>query len=156
MAVNGCPVCLHKQRRIEELEEEVKNLRTTLRYQERQGQEGFFGSSTPSSKLPLKPNSEEKEKKPRGAGKGKTTLGNPPRRPMTAIGVLGFARKLCPISKRQSFTHFYVQHQLDMEGPFLTRSGVTIGDSRDKIHDVRLIFPIYISANSSNEFRSPP
>jgi transposase len=70
MAVNGCPVCLHKQRRIDELEEEVKNLRTKLRYQKRQGQEGFFGSSTPSSKRPLKPNSEEKEKKPRGARPG--------------------------------------------------------------------------------------
>ena len=70
MAVNGCPVCLHKQRRIDELEEEVKNLRAKLRYQERQGQEGFFGSSTPSSKLPVKPNSEQKEKKPRGARPG--------------------------------------------------------------------------------------
>lgn len=52
MAVNGCPVCLHKQRRIDELEEEVKRLRDKLRYQEREEEDGFFGSSTPSSKKP--------------------------------------------------------------------------------------------------------
>jgi transposase len=70
MAVNGCPVCLHKQRRIDELEEEVKNLRTKLRYQERKEQDGYFRSSTPSSKKPVKPNTEHKEKKPRGARPG--------------------------------------------------------------------------------------
>jgi len=70
MAVNGCLVCLEKQRRIDELEDELKRVREKLRYQERQGQEGFFGSSTPSSKLPVKPNTEEKEKKPRGAKPG--------------------------------------------------------------------------------------
>jgi len=70
MAVNGCPICLHKQRRIDELEEEIKGLRAKLHYQERQAQEGFFGSSTPSAKLPVKPNTEQKEKKPRGARPG--------------------------------------------------------------------------------------
>lgn len=67
MAVNGCPVCLHKQRRIDELEEEVQRLRDKLRYRERREEDGYFGSSTPSSKKPVKPNSPQKEKKPRGA-----------------------------------------------------------------------------------------
>jgi transposase len=67
MAVNGCPFCLNKQRRIDELEEEVKRLRDKLRYQERRQEDGFFGSSTPSSKKPVKANSTEKERKPRGA-----------------------------------------------------------------------------------------
>lgn len=75
MAVNGCPICLHKQRRIDELEEEIKNLRAKLHYQERQSQEGFFGSSTPSAKLPVKPNTEQKEKKPRGARAGHEGVG---------------------------------------------------------------------------------
>jgi len=75
MTVNTCPVCLRKQRRIDELEEEVKNLRATLRYQERKAQEGFFGSSTPSSKRPIKPNSEQKEKKPKGARAGHKGVG---------------------------------------------------------------------------------
>lgn len=66
MAVNGCPVCLAKQRRIDELEEEVKRLQAKLRYEERKEQDGFFGSSTPSSKRPIKPNSGQKEKKPKG------------------------------------------------------------------------------------------
>lgn len=70
MAVNGCPVCLHKQRRIDELEEEVKSLRAKLHLQERKVKDGPFGSSTPSSKQPLKPNTREKDKKPRGARPG--------------------------------------------------------------------------------------
>lgn len=70
MAVNACPACLDKQRQIDELKDEVKSLRAKLRYQTRQGQEGFFGSSTPSSKLPVKPNTGEQEQKPRGAKPG--------------------------------------------------------------------------------------
>ena len=75
MAVNGCPVCLQKQRRIDELEEEIKQLRAKLRYQERREQDGFFGSSTPSSKRPVKPNTEPKEKKPKGARPGHKGVG---------------------------------------------------------------------------------
>ena len=70
MAVNGCPVCLYKQRQIDELEEKVKRLEAKLRYRDRQGEEGFFGSSTPSSKLPVKPNTGRQEQKPRGAKPG--------------------------------------------------------------------------------------
>jgi transposase len=75
MAVNVCPVCLKKQRRIDELEEEVKRLRAKVRYQERKEKDGFFGSSTPSSKKPVKPNVEQKEKKPRGAKPGHNGVG---------------------------------------------------------------------------------
>lgn len=70
MAVNRCPICLEKQRRIDELEEELKNLKAKLRYQERREQEGFFGSSTPSSKMPIKPNAAPREQKPEGARPG--------------------------------------------------------------------------------------
>ena len=70
MAINGCPVCLDKQRRIDELEEQLKGLQAKLRYQERKELDGPFGSSTPSSKLPVKPNAEQKEKKPKGARPG--------------------------------------------------------------------------------------
>ena len=70
MAINGCPVCLQKQRRIDELEEQLKNLKAKLRYQEHREHEGFFGSSTPSSKLPIKPNAAQREKKPKGARPG--------------------------------------------------------------------------------------
>jgi len=98
MAVNGCPVCLHKQRRIDELEEEVKNLRAKLRYRERQGKEGVFGSSTPSSKLPLKPNSKQKEKKPRGARPGHKGTGRTSHDEETADRTVEVAaeRETCP------------------------------------------------------------
>jgi len=75
MAVNGCAFCLQKQRRIDELEEEVTRLQAKVCYQERKEKEGFFGSSTPSSKKPVKPNSEQKEKKARGAKHGHNGVG---------------------------------------------------------------------------------
>ena len=70
MSVNGCRVCLQKQRRIDDLEDELKRLKQKLRIQERKQKDGFFGSSTPSSKKPVKPNIEQEDKKPRGAKSG--------------------------------------------------------------------------------------
>jgi len=56
MAINGCAECLKKQREIDQLTEELQRLRQKLRYQERQAMAGFFGSATPSAKLPVKAN----------------------------------------------------------------------------------------------------
>lgn len=70
MAVNGCPLCLEKQRRIDDLEEEVKRLRAAFGREQRKAQEGLFGSSTPSSKKPVKKNMEKSERKPKGARPG--------------------------------------------------------------------------------------
>jgi len=54
-----CRECLEKQREIDRLREENVRLRQRLRYQERIArEEGPFGSSTPSSKIPLKANTE--------------------------------------------------------------------------------------------------
>ncbi len=54
-----CKACLAKQREIDRLTEQIKLLRDRLRYQERRArEEGPFGSSTPSSKIPLKANTE--------------------------------------------------------------------------------------------------
>jgi len=64
-----CPGCLEKQRRIDELEEEVRRLKAQLRYQQRTAAEGPFGSSTPSSKIPVKPNSLEERQAKRGGAK---------------------------------------------------------------------------------------
>ena len=47
---------MQKQQEIDRLREENARLKDRLRYQERTAQEGFFGSSTPSSKLPVKSN----------------------------------------------------------------------------------------------------
>jgi len=46
---------LAKQQEIDRLREENARLKERLRYQERTAREGVFGSSTPSSKIPVKP-----------------------------------------------------------------------------------------------------
>ncbi len=69
--VNRCPGCLEKQRRIDQLEEDNQRLKDQLRYRQRKGKEGFFGSSTPSSQVPFKaPSSEEKRSRKGGARPG--------------------------------------------------------------------------------------
>jgi transposase len=69
--VNFCPQCLEKQRRIDQLEEEVRRLKQKLHYRERQAAEGPFGSSTPSARRPCKANaSEEQRAKVGGARRG--------------------------------------------------------------------------------------
>ena len=64
-----CQQCLKKQRKINELEDEIVSLKAKLRYQERTAKEGFFGSSTPSSKIPVKANSQKAHQRNRGGGK---------------------------------------------------------------------------------------
>ncbi|MBI5788128.1 MAG: IS66 family transposase [Candidatus Schekmanbacteria bacterium] len=68
--INSCPECFDKQRKIDELSEEVKRLKAKLNVQERKQEEGAFGSSTPSSKIPIKANTPAIEKKRPGAKAG--------------------------------------------------------------------------------------
>ena len=56
-----------KQQEIDRLREENARLKARLRYQERTAREGAFGSSTPSSKIPIKPN-RAPEQPPRQGG----------------------------------------------------------------------------------------
>lgn len=66
-----CESCFNKQRKIDELTEEVTRLKAKLRYLERKEKEGYFGSSTPSSKVPHKENAiKENQKKQGGAKQG--------------------------------------------------------------------------------------
>jgi transposase len=66
-----CEGCFDKQQRIDQLTEENERLKQALRHQQRREKEGFFGSSTPSSKVPLKANTGiEREPKKRGAKPG--------------------------------------------------------------------------------------
>jgi transposase len=65
-----CEECFNKQREIDYLKEEIQMLKQRLRYKERKEQEGFLGSSTPSSKIPVKANTSEKQSKPKGAQQG--------------------------------------------------------------------------------------
>lgn len=72
--LNHCPECFGKQQQIDRLSEEVKRLKQALGRRERKEKEGFFGSSTPSAKQPVKPNTESSESsdnvKTRGAQNG--------------------------------------------------------------------------------------
>jgi len=76
MSRSSCEECLRKQLKIDELTEENQRLKQQVRYYKRKEQEGFFGSSTPSSKLPVKPNTPRAgtKKKP-GAKPGHTGTG---------------------------------------------------------------------------------
>ena len=64
-----CYDCFEKQQQVDALKEEVSRLKTKLRYREQKEMEGYFGSSTPSSKKPFKKNTLEENKKKRGGAK---------------------------------------------------------------------------------------
>ena len=64
-----CKACLQKQQKIDRLEDELRRVKAKLRYQERTAKEGPFGSSTPSSKVPLKANSLEENQARKGGAK---------------------------------------------------------------------------------------
>lgn len=64
-----CRGCLEKQVKIDRLEQQIASLRGQLRHQQRSGLEAPFGSSTPSSKVLVKPNSLEERQARRGGGK---------------------------------------------------------------------------------------
>ena len=64
-----CPGCLAKQQKIDSLQEQLVSLKEKLRYQERTAKEGYFGSSTPSSQIPLKPNTLAERQQRRGGAR---------------------------------------------------------------------------------------
>lgn len=65
-----CPGCYEKQLRIDALQEEVVYLKHKLRYEERKTKDGYFGSSTPSSKKPFKEAADTTVKKNGGGRPG--------------------------------------------------------------------------------------
>ena len=74
--VNLCAGCLDKQREIDRLKEEVQQLRLKVCANQRKSGEGFFGSGTPSSQIPVKPHSiAEKQAKKGGAKVGHKGVG---------------------------------------------------------------------------------
>lgn len=68
--INSCCECFEKQCKIDELSEEVRRLKAKLRVRERKQKEGPFGSSTPSSKVPIKKNVPGVKSKKMGAKPG--------------------------------------------------------------------------------------
>jgi transposase len=68
-SVNTCQGCFEKQREIDRLKEEIQQLRVKLSAKKRKDKEGFFGSSTPSSQIPVKANAPEAQTLKRGGAK---------------------------------------------------------------------------------------
>ena len=92
----ACAQCVELQEEIKRLREENKNLKAKLRYQQRQIDEGYFGSSTPSSKKPFKANIKA-ERKNGGARNGHRGFGRASIAPHEADEVLAVdAAHDCP------------------------------------------------------------
>jgi transposase len=64
-----CEGCLQKQRTIDRLTEENRRLKEQLRYRQRKSEEGPFGTSTPSAKIPIKANTPEENRGNKGGAK---------------------------------------------------------------------------------------
>ena len=66
LGVNTCDACLEKQREIDRLRDELTRLRTQLCQRQRDANAPPFASSTPSSKMPIKPNTTAEQTQQRG------------------------------------------------------------------------------------------
>jgi len=66
--VNNCEGCLEKQRIIDRQFEEIQQLKQKLNVNQRRLKDGFFGSSTPSSQIPLKSDSVAENQAKTGGG----------------------------------------------------------------------------------------
>lgn len=64
-----CPYCLEKDIQIYDLKVKIKALQQKINQQARNSKEQPFGSSTPSSKVLIKPNATEDKRQLRGGGK---------------------------------------------------------------------------------------
>jgi transposase len=129
-----CRECLEKQREIDRLEEQVKLLRDRLRYQERIArEEGPFGSSTPSSKIPLKPNSglslQDRQARRGGAKPGHVGHGRSSAKESEADEVVSLqaAERTCP--------HCGIELE---ERPFVYRTVIDIPPPRTRTTVYRL------------------
>lgn len=67
--VNSCESCFEKQLKIDRLTQENESLKGEIQRLKRKSVEGFFSSSTPSSKIPIKENSKEENVKKQGGAK---------------------------------------------------------------------------------------
>jgi len=64
-----CKKCFGKQKKLNNLEEEMSTLKNKLCYQQSSAKEEVFGSSTPSAKIPVKPNPQKEHQRDRSGGK---------------------------------------------------------------------------------------
>jgi transposase len=69
MALFYCPDCLKKQQEINRLQERIRHLEGKLKYRQDRARQGPFGSSTPSSKVPVKASALPERQARKGGGK---------------------------------------------------------------------------------------
>ena len=94
-----CENCLSKQQEIDGLKQEIEHLKGKLKTQQREEKEGVFGSSTPSSKIPLKENTKidipnkngGKKEGDKGFGRKSTTTESADK-----IEYLDYEKEICP------------------------------------------------------------
>ena len=67
--MSKCCNCLEKDVIIHDLENEVEKLKKIINSQKKKEKDGPFGSSTPSSKVPIKPNTKEDNEETKGGAK---------------------------------------------------------------------------------------
>jgi transposase len=102
MSLDGlyyCKGCFAKQQIINKLTVENERLKASLRAQKRAAREGAFGSSTPSSKIPVKPNAlDERQARSGGRRKGHAGRGRKALSPDTADRVerVSLQMETCP------------------------------------------------------------
>ena len=65
----SCKNCIEKQMKIDDLERRIEHLENQLQHQKRKEKEGFFGSSTPPSKIPVKENTNSSQENKNGGAK---------------------------------------------------------------------------------------
>lgn len=82
--INSCEGCLAKQQVIDRQFEEIQQLKQKLNVNQRRLKEGFFGSSTPSSQVPVKANSVAENQARKGGAK---------------VGHLGVGRKVFSVAQ---------------------------------------------------------
>jgi len=102
--VNLCEGCFEKQRLIDRQFEEIQQLKQKLNVNQRRLKDGFFGSSTPSSQVPLKANSlEENQLKKGGAKVGHLGKGREVFSPQEAdeVRVASIAEESCQVCECQ-------------------------------------------------------
>ena len=67
--MSKCSKCLEKDIKIHDLTQEVNRLKKIIQSNKRKQKEGIFGSSTPSSKIPIKENTKVNNSNKNGGGK---------------------------------------------------------------------------------------
>ena len=96
IGLSYCESCFQKQQRIDQLEEEAVSLRAKLRCRQDKDIKPFFGSQTPSSKLPFKENTREANRNNKGGAKK---------------GHKGNGRKSIPIDKADEIIDRFVEER---------------------------------------------